>query len=178
MRTLILAALLATGLALPTSAPAMANDTMSQLGTGGLIFLTSGKVAMQSEDLFISMDEVRVAYEFRNDGETDETALVAFPLPDITGSGDFMVSIPTSSTDNIFGFTTTFNGASARLASITQRCCNRWSCRSRRSPPKRRRRSMRSPTPTRRCCCTMASSSRWNTTWAMACRPATCRSGR
>lgn len=110
MRTLILATLGMVGLTLSAIAPATANDTMSQLGTGGLIFLTSGKVAMQSEDLYVSMDEVRVAYEFRNDGETDETALVAFPLPDITGSGDFMVSIPTNSTDNIFGFTTTFNG--------------------------------------------------------------------
>lgn len=106
MKQLLFAALAAVSL----GAPALANDTMSQLGTGGLIFLTSGKVAMQSEDLYVSMDEVRVAYEFRNDGEADETALVAFPLPDITGSGDFMVSIPTDGTDNIFGFTTTFNG--------------------------------------------------------------------
>lgn len=90
--------------------PAIGNDTMSQLGTGGLVFLTSAKVAMQSEDLFVSTDQVRVAYEFRNDGEEDETALVAFPLPDITGSGDFMVSIPTSDDANIFGFTTTFDG--------------------------------------------------------------------
>ena len=91
-------------------APALANDSMSTLGTGGLVFLTSENVSMDSEDLYVSPDEVRVAYEFTNRGEADEQALVAFPLPDITGDGDFMVQVPSEDPENIFGFTTTFNG--------------------------------------------------------------------
>ncbi len=63
-----------------------------------------------SEDLYVSPDEVQVVYEFRNNGDADQHALVAFPLPDITGDGDFMVSIPTEDPDNIFGFKTTFDG--------------------------------------------------------------------
>lgn len=90
--------------------PAIANDTMSQLGTGGLIFLTSEHVAMQSEDLYVSPEQVRVRYEFANTGEADETTLVSFPLPDIEGSGDFMVNVPGEDQENLFGFTTTFNG--------------------------------------------------------------------
>lgn len=90
--------------------PATANDTMSQLGTGGLIFLTTENVAMQSEDLYVSPEQVRVRYEFANKGEADETALVSFPLPDIEGSGDFMVNVPGEDPDNLFGFTTMFNG--------------------------------------------------------------------
>jgi hypothetical protein len=89
---------------------ASANDTMATLGTGGLIFIQTGTVKMLSEDLYVSPTEVRVKYEFLNEGEADERTLVAFPLPDITGSPDFMVSVPTTDTENIFGFQTLLNG--------------------------------------------------------------------
>ena len=39
-------------------------------------------------------DAVKVTYTFTNSGKADEHALVAFPLPDITGDGDFMVALP------------------------------------------------------------------------------------
>lgn len=44
---------------------------------------TTDKVAMESEDLFISRDEVRVSYVFRNLTPQDVEAEVAFPFPDI-----------------------------------------------------------------------------------------------
>ncbi|MEQ1770650.1 MAG: DUF4424 domain-containing protein [Devosia sp.] len=87
-----------------------ANDTTAMLGSGGLVFLNSDKVSMDSEDLFVSPDEVRVTYRFTNHSDADEHALVAFPLPDITGNGDFNVAIPTESADNIFGFSTKVDG--------------------------------------------------------------------
>ncbi|MDB5505499.1 MAG: hypothetical protein JWR75_137 [Devosia sp.] len=90
--------------------PVSANDTTAQLGTGGLIFVQNYTVQMLSEDLYISPDEVRVKYEFKNTADTAEHVLVAFPMPDIEGSGDFMVAIPTDDTENLFGFETTFNG--------------------------------------------------------------------
>ncbi len=92
------------------SLPALGNDTMAQLGTGGLIFVTNPDIAMMSEELSISPEQVEVVYKFHNNAETDQHILVAFPMPDITGDGDFMVSIPTEDMDNIFGFKTTFNG--------------------------------------------------------------------
>lgn len=92
------------------AAPVAANDTMSTLGAGGLVFLETEDVKMASEDLYVSPTEVRVKYEFSNNTDHDVKTLVAFPLPDITGSGDFMVSIPTEDPDNIFGFATTFEG--------------------------------------------------------------------
>jgi hypothetical protein len=106
MRTLsiALAALLAACVSVA------ANDTMSQLGTGGLVFLTSENISMDSEDLTVGPEQVRVVYEFTNNGTEDERTMVAFPLPDITGSGDFMVSVPSEDPDNIFGFSTTFDG--------------------------------------------------------------------
>jgi hypothetical protein len=106
MKTLLLAALLLSA----SGAAALANDTMSQLGTGGLEFITSEDVSMDSEDLSVGPDEVKVVYHFTNKGTEDQHALVAFPLPDITGDGDFMVAIPEGGGDNIFGFKTTFDG--------------------------------------------------------------------
>ncbi|HEV2515015.1 MAG TPA: DUF4424 domain-containing protein [Devosia sp.] len=91
-------------------APALANDTMSTLGAGGLVFVQTDDVKMLSEDLYVSPEQVRVKYEFRNEGAEDTDALVAFPMPDITGSGDFMVAIPTEDPENIFGFETLVNG--------------------------------------------------------------------
>lgn len=105
MRTLLVAAA-----AVMMSAPALANDTMSVLGAGGLVFVTNEQIAMESEDLSISKEEVKVVYQFRNKSDEDQHILVAFPMPDIQGSGNFMVGIPTEDPDNIFGFTTTFDG--------------------------------------------------------------------
>ncbi len=103
--------LLIAALVLPLFAvPAFANDTMSQLGTGGLMFVTSDKVTMTSEDLFVSTDQVRVKYQFTNTADSDQTSLVSFPLPDITGSGDFMASVPGEDPANLFNFSTTFDG--------------------------------------------------------------------
>jgi len=58
----------------------------------------------------ISAEEVKVVYKFHNKSDKDQHVLVAFPMPDIEGSGDFIVGIPTEDPDNIFGFETTFNG--------------------------------------------------------------------
>jgi hypothetical protein len=88
-RSTIVAAVLAAGLS-----PAFANDTTAQLATGGLIFVRNDVVSMESEDLFISMDEVRVDYEFRNGSDEDVVSLVAFPMPDIEASPYFSVAVP------------------------------------------------------------------------------------
>ena len=108
-------------IALMLAAPAIGNDTMAQLGTGGLVFVTNDQIKMASEDLYISPTEVRVTYEFENTSEEDQHILVAFPMPDIQGSGDFMIDVPIQNAnygsaepiddpDNLFGFATTFNG--------------------------------------------------------------------
>ena len=82
---------------------------MATLGAGGLVFLTTSEIEMSSEDLYVSADEVRVTYRFVNRG-ADQRVLVAFPLPDITGDGDFMVNVPSEDPENVFGFETTFDG--------------------------------------------------------------------
>ncbi|WP_196257739.1 DUF4424 domain-containing protein [Pelagibacterium limicola] len=90
--------------------PVFANDSAAEVGAGGLVFVRNENIRMASEDLYLSMDEVRVVYRFENLTDEDQHVLVAFPMPDITGDFHSMVSYPTDDPENIFGFTTTFDG--------------------------------------------------------------------
>ncbi|QYO75381.1 DUF4424 domain-containing protein [Devosia salina] len=92
------------------SVPAFANDTAAVLTTGGLEFVANGEIAMESEELFISKEEIRVVYTFRNDSDQDHDLLVAFPMPDIVPNHWSPVAFPTGPADNLFEFETTFNG--------------------------------------------------------------------
>ena len=90
--------------------PVAANDTTATVGVGGLQFVQNDNVRMVSEDLYLSMDEVRVKYVFENLTDTEQHVLVAFPMPDITGEYFSPNAYPTDDPENVFGFQTTFNG--------------------------------------------------------------------
>jgi hypothetical protein len=90
--------------------PASANDTTAEMGTGGLVLGRSDAVSMVSEDLFISMTDVRVNYVFRNITDKDVDTIVAFPMPDIVFSDQSMVAIPQDTADNFLGFSVTVDG--------------------------------------------------------------------
>lgn len=64
--------------------PAKANDGFGGLSATGLTFGQTDAVAMEEEDLFISVDRVRVSYLFRNITDQDVTGEVIFPLPPIS----------------------------------------------------------------------------------------------
>ena len=104
---------LAVGLVLSV-APAWANDSTAELGTGGLILSRSDAVAMQSEDLFISPEKVTVDYVFHNNTDKDVNAIVAFPMPDIEGNPEEMPAIPNDPSDNFLGFEVTIDGAAVK----------------------------------------------------------------
>jgi hypothetical protein len=90
--------------------PATANDTSAELATGGLIFTNSTAVEMESEDLFISMKEIRVRYRFYNHSDRDVVTHVAFPMPDINYGEDAPnLAIPTDDPKTILNFKTTVN---------------------------------------------------------------------
>nr|AIA15805.1 protein of unknown function (DUF4424) [uncultured bacterium] len=96
------------------AAPAFANDSVAELGTGGLILSRSDAVAMQSEDLFISPEKVTVDYVFHNNTDKDVDAIVAFPMPDISGDPEEMPAIPENQSDNFLGFEVTIDGVAAK----------------------------------------------------------------
>ena len=76
------AAPIATVLALALTASALANDGIAEREAGGLVFKHSDEIDMLSEDLFVSADEIRVRYRFRNQSARDLRVTVGFPLPD------------------------------------------------------------------------------------------------
>jgi hypothetical protein len=63
------------------AAPALANDSTATIGAGGLVLQKTDSIAMDSEDLYLSVDEVRVAYHFRNVTAVPVTTVIAFPMP-------------------------------------------------------------------------------------------------
>jgi hypothetical protein len=67
---------------LALAAPAAANDSTAERAAGGLVLTRSADIEMVSEDLFVSADEVRVRYVFRNRSPREIRTLVAFPMPD------------------------------------------------------------------------------------------------
>ncbi|RWC45253.1 MAG: DUF4424 domain-containing protein [Mesorhizobium sp.] len=93
---------------------AFANDSVAELGTGGLILSRSDAVAMQSEDLFISPEKVTVDYVFHNNTDKDVDAIVAFPMPDISGNPEEIPAIPENQSDNFLGFEVTIDGVAAK----------------------------------------------------------------
>lgn len=107
---------LITALTLLAAGSTRANDSSAQLAAGGLVLTKSDTIEMQSEDLYISRNEVRVRYRFLNSSRADTSIRVAFPMPDIGGEGFFEsdVSIPVDAPANILGFVTLVDGKPVR----------------------------------------------------------------
>jgi len=104
-RKLALAVLL-----LALAPPALADDSMAALGTGGLVLEKTDKVVLRAEDLYLSSKEVRISYRFFNKTSQDLTTTIAFPMPDITGDVNFMVAVPDAVAANFLKFETKVDG--------------------------------------------------------------------
>jgi hypothetical protein len=59
----------------------IANDGFAALGVGGVTISKTDKIAIESEVLDISCDNIHVSYDFVNETSADEDALIMFPLP-------------------------------------------------------------------------------------------------
>jgi hypothetical protein len=109
---LVLAALLAT-------VPAVANDSEAEIGIGGIVLRPSEALVMQSEDLFISEDAVRVTYRFLNPTDRDITTTVAFPMPaQPRAMLDLWYDMENKRDWSEFGFATWVDGKPVRLQMI------------------------------------------------------------
>ena len=80
-----------------------ANDSVATLGAGGLVFTKTEAIAMEQEDLFISEDNIRVAYVFRNTSKKDINTRVAFPVPEFPEEPDMDIGLDVHSS-NPMGF--------------------------------------------------------------------------
>ncbi len=102
-------AILGCVLLLPSSS-AFANDSVAGVGAGGLIIGRTDAIEMASENLYISMDEVRVDYVFRNRTDKAVETIVAFPMPDIAANPYTMPALPDNTSDNFLGFEVSIDG--------------------------------------------------------------------
>ncbi|MBI3437386.1 MAG: DUF4424 domain-containing protein [Proteobacteria bacterium] len=90
---------------------ALADDSEAELGIGGLHFTQNAAIQMVSEDLYLSMDQVRIRYVFRNRTNRDVTIRVGFPLPDILPDYYFEpVAFPNRGDPNFVNFETRADG--------------------------------------------------------------------
>jgi hypothetical protein len=97
-----------------TPVVSVANDGFGGLTATGLQFQKSASVRMVSEDLFLSPDQVRVAYVFQNDSPAEVQGEVIFPLPPISLAGliDSGFALPEESRnrDNVVDFSAMVDG--------------------------------------------------------------------
>ena len=98
--------------ALLAAAPAPANDTVASMGAGGLVLEKTDGITMLSEDLFLSMEEVRVTYRFLNHTDEAIETIVAFPMPDIEPDWMGTVRGPVSDPMRTLPFITRIDGYS------------------------------------------------------------------
>jgi hypothetical protein len=99
---------------------AFCNDTAAELAIGGLQFTRSANVAMDSEDLKISLERVSVHYRFTNLTASPVNLTVAFPLPDIDLSEGESIAFPSSDPVNFVDFETRIDGQAIKFG-IEQR---------------------------------------------------------
>lgn len=100
----LLAGIAALGIAALTGV-AVANDSTAEMTTGGLVLKNSRNIDMLDEDLFVSTQEIRVNYVFRNRARADESTIVAFPMPDrdLSQEGDSDISYVTDFVTTVEG---------------------------------------------------------------------------
>src|SRR5712664_537837 len=103
------------GTMLMVTCAARANDSAAELSIGGLQFVRTNDIAMESEDLRISLDRVIVRYQFANTSGKPVTLTVAFPLPDIDLSDADNVALPSTDPVNFVDFETKIDGVPAEF---------------------------------------------------------------
>lgn len=95
-----------------------ANDSATEVATGGLTLKKEPRISMEKEDLLISPDKVKVAYVFKNNSDENIQLDVAFPVPDygcipdtiIPSFSEFSVQADTTPVPYKIETKATFNG--------------------------------------------------------------------
>lgn len=91
---------------------ASANDATAELGAGGLQLVYNPAIELRAEELYVSVEEIRVRYEFRNITDAPVTVTVAFPLPALESraDGEMMLALPAPDDPNFVGFELVVDG--------------------------------------------------------------------
>ncbi len=88
----------------------LANAPVREFKAGGPVLMPNDDITLEREDLYLSLNEVRITYEFKNHADTERHVPVVFPLPDIAGEFNTTVGTPAAHEAEVFDFSTTFGG--------------------------------------------------------------------
>ena len=100
--------------------PCLANDSVIAIDAGGIDFERTDAIRIVSEDLFISVDHVRVRYIFENVTPEDVTLTVGFPLPSVFAN-DLADRAPETATDGAYmTFQTTVDGVEVQASETAE----------------------------------------------------------
>ena len=84
------------------------------MGTGGLVLQKTDKIALVSEELYLSATGIRVPYRFRNLTNADYSTTITFPMPVFPGDGaNSTTVVPGPGSDNFMRFQTIVDGQPA-----------------------------------------------------------------
>jgi hypothetical protein len=70
-------------LAATVAGPAFANGSVSEFAAGGVTFKPEPQISIAREDLSLSLDSVKVHYDFKSDASGPLTRTIGFPLPKV-----------------------------------------------------------------------------------------------
>lgn len=100
------------------SVPLHANDSEAAINLGGIELVANKSISMDSEDLYISKDEVRVRYRYTNHSAKDLELTISFPLPLIKAADEEDYSAQAVPDFTQLKFQTTVAGKPVKLAMV------------------------------------------------------------
>jgi len=103
---------------LALAAPALANDSEAAVNLGGIELVANTAVSMDSEDLYISKDEVRVRYRYTNHSPKDLELTISFPLPLIKAADEELYGVQSIPDFAGLKFQTTVDGKPVQLTMV------------------------------------------------------------
>ncbi len=109
--------LLASLILAPAMSHAQVIASLREVPAGGLIFVPDGAIAIESQEVQISRDQVRSIYQTRHSGSTSRSIVITFQLPeiDLASLGDQILVLPVGAPENFVGAKVTANGQPVQL---------------------------------------------------------------
>src|SRR5262249_44137246 len=75
--------ILATAAVSLATSTVWANGVVTQRKAGGLVFTKTDTIAIASEELYISRDEIRVSYIYQSKAPKAQNVTISFPMPEV-----------------------------------------------------------------------------------------------
>jgi len=109
---------LLTAALLALAVPALANDSEAAIHLGGIELVANKSISIDSEDLYISQDEIRVKYRYTNHSAKDLELTISFPLPPVKAKDAEQYELEGTPDFTQLKFHTTVDGKPVKLQMV------------------------------------------------------------